>query len=282
MRKKLHTYTILALVMAILAVGCKSEYEQIRTSGDPQLILSKALEYYEAEEYQRAQSLFELVAAVYRGKKEAEEIAYKNAYTYYHPRNYLLSSYYFKNFAQTYSTSPYRQEADFMSAYSNYNLSPKFRLDQTYTDKAIEELQLFINTYPDSERVTQCNDLIDELRAKLETKAFDEGMLYFNLRSYTASVRVFENLLKDFPETQRTDQIRYMIIRSSYLLAENSILQRQPERYRVVVELGNEFVDRFEESDYAKEVATILANSQKKLNQLKDVGYQNQSAGTGS
>ncbi|MEM6377210.1 MAG: outer membrane protein assembly factor BamD [Bacteroidota bacterium] len=267
---KIAYQTVLAVcLLAVVSFGCRSEYEKVRTSGDPALILEKALAYYEEEEYQRAQSLFELVAATYRGRKEAEEIAYKNAYCYYYLRSYLLSSYQFKQFVQTYGTSPKREEAEFMSAYSNYKLSPKFRLDQSSTYTAIQELQFFINTYPNSERVTQCNELIDELRAKLETKAFDEGQLYFDRRLYTASIQVYENLLKDFPETKQTDRVRSMIVKSEYLLAENSVLQKQEERYRITLNMANESIDRFPESEYVNEIKKIREDADDKIKQLQ-------------
>ena len=269
MRKLIHSYTFLGIIVAFMLLGCKSDYEKVRTSGDPALILKKAQEYYDEEEYQRAQTLYELIISTYRGKKEAEDISFKYAYTYYYLRNYLLSNYYFNNFVQTYSTSPKRREAQFMAAYSNYRLSPKFRLDQTYTNKAIEDFQLFINTFPNSERVEQCNQLIDEMRLKLEMKAFDEGMLYFNRQLYTASVQVFENLLKDFPETKNTHEVRYMIVESAYLLAENSVLQRQEERYSEVLELANDYIDRFQDSDFLKKVENRLSDAQKKVAALR-------------
>lgn len=267
---KIAYQTILAAcLLALVSFGCRSEYEKVRTSGDPELILKKAMAFYETEEYQRAQSLYELVASTYRGRKEAEEIAYKNAYCYYYLRDFLLSSYYFKQFVQTYGTSPKREEAEFMSAYSNYRLSPKFRLDQTSTYTAIQELQFFINSYPNSERVTQCNELIDELRAKLETKAFDEGQLYFDRRLYTASIQVYENLLKDFPETKRTALVRSMIVKSEYLLAENSVLQKQEERYKVTLEMADDFIERFSDSEYVGEIKDIRTDSEKKIKELQ-------------
>jgi outer membrane protein assembly factor BamD len=278
MGKNALKYILIGLGIGLFLFGCKSEYETVRTSGDPELILKKAYEYYEQEEYQRAQSLMELVISVYRGRAEAEDLNFKLAYTFYYLKNYIMSSYRFKEFSQTYGASDRKEESDFMSAYSNYLLSPKYRLDQTYTNTAIQELQFFINSYPDSERVEQCNNLIDELRAKLETKAFEEGKLYFNLTRYNAAVQVFENLLKDFPETENTAEIRWMIIRSTYALAENSVLQRQEERYQEVVDLATEYVQRFSESEYFDEVAKMKEDSEKNINQLKeDVRYQNKS-----
>lgn len=282
MKLKQLTKIIWGLILVVAFTSCKSEFEKIRASGDAQTLHKKAFEYYEQEEYQKAQTLFELVISTYRGKKEAEELYFRYAYTYYHLGSYILASYYFKNFSQTYSTSQYRQESDFMTAYSNYQLSPTFRLDQTYTLQAIEGLQLFVNTYPQSERVRECNRLIDEMRRKMEKKAFEEGQLYYDIRQYQSSMHSFENLLKDFPDTDNAEKIRYMIIKATYLLAENSVVDKQIERYNETREKATEFATRYPNSEYVKEINSILESLSKKLNQQNNVGYQNQSARTGS
>jgi len=253
------------LVFLIGFSSCKSEFERIRTSGDGEIIYKKALEFYEIEEYQKAQTLLELAITSYRGKKEAEDIYYKYAYTYYYLERYILAAYYFKNFSQTYGASKLREESDFMAAYSNYRLSPTFRLDQSYTATAIDELQLFINTYPSSERVQECNNLIDEMRLKLEKKAFEEGKLYLDLRYYQSAMHSFENMLKDFPETINAAQVRYLIIKSNYMLAENSILDKQPERYQKTVEMAVEYIDRYASTSFAAEVMKIMEDSKKQL-----------------
>ncbi len=279
MKKQLFSLALFSGLILLLASGCKSEFEKIRISGEPKLMYEKANQYYEAEEYDKAQSLYELVISSYRGQKEAEEIYYRYAYTYYYTGQYILAAYYFNNFSSTYSSSQFREETDFMAAYSNYKMSPTFRLDQTYTAKAIEDLQLFINTYPQSERVTEANQLIDEMRAKLERKALEQGILYFDLRQYQASIQSFENLLKDFPETTRAEEIRYRIIRAAYLLADNSFVEKQEPRYRDAVERATEFLTRYPESSDAKQVEQMLEDSKKQLNQLTDVGYQDKSTG---
>ena len=263
--KKSLFITLLFAVILMLNSACKSEFEKIRSSGDVDLLYKKAYEYYEEGEYQKAQSLFELIIGSYRGKKELEDIYFKYAYTYYNLERYILASYYFKNFANTFPNSKFRQDADFMSAYSNYQLSPNFRLDQTYTLKAIDEFQLFANTYPESEKVEEANKLIDGMRKKLEEKAFDEGVLYFDLRQYQASMQSFENTLKDFPETTRAEEIRYMIIKAGYLLAENSIVTKQEERYKEVKKNAEIFQRLYPNSQYFNEVVVLDKKSQNKL-----------------
>jgi len=273
----------LIVLAAVLLTACKSEFEKVRTSGDPQLLLQKADEYYAQEEYQRAQTLYELIIGSYRGKKELEQIYYNYAYTYYHLQRFILASYYFSNFATTFPTSQYRQEMEFMSAYSNYQLSPSFRLDQTYTTKAIDEFQAFINRYPDSERVEEANKLIERMRAKLELKAFKGGELYFDLRQYQAAIQSLENLLKDFPDTKNAEEIRYLIARSAYLLAENSIITKQLERYEEALTYTELFLQKYPQSEYYNDINILNKKVSEKLKNIEgDERYQNQSARLGS
>lgn len=273
---------LLLAIISISLASCKSEFEKIRTSGDVDRIYTKAMAYYEAEEYQKAQALFEIIISSYRGKREAEDIYFKYAYTYYHLEQFILAAYYFKNFSTTYGTSELREEADFMSAYANYQLSPTFRLDQQYTIEAIEGFQLFVNTYPNSDRVEQCNKLIDAMRAKLELKAYKAAELYYDLEDYQAAIQSFENVLKDFPDTQNRVEIGYMIIRSSYLLAKNSFVEKQKERFTDAVERASEFMERYGDSRYADEVQKMYEQSTDQLKELENVRYQDESSGVRS
>lgn len=252
----------------MVGTACKSEFEKIRATSDPDTLYKKAFEYYENEEYLKSQTLFELVISNLRGKVEAEKVYFYYAYTHYKLRKYVLASYYFKNFSNTFPNSEYREEADFMSAYSNYQLSPTFRLDQTYTLKAIEGFQIFANTYPNSSRVAECNKLIDGMRKKLEKKAFSQAELYFDLQQYQSATHSFENILKDFPDTKDAEKIRYMIVKASYDLAVNSIYEKQVERFEDVIKNAELFLDRHDKSRYAKEVRSFKKNSTKKIKEF--------------
>ncbi len=279
--KKRFVFAYFLAVFAILSTGCKSEFEKIRASGNTDLIYKKAFEYYEQGEFLRAQTLFELIIPAYRGKPELEKVYYTYSYTYYKLGKYILASYYFKNFSSTFPTSNLKEDADFMAAYSNYQMSPTFRLEQTYSYKAIEEFQTFVNTYPNSERVKECNRLIDEMRLKLEKKTLEEAKLYFDLRQYQAAMVTFENLLKDFPETSNAEQVRYQMAKAAFLMAENSIFDKQEERYRQTVTYAEDFLEKFKGSPNYKEVQSIHKDSIKKLKSLTNGRYQNQSAGAG-
>lgn len=266
--KKTH---VLLLLTGFLWFGsaCKSEFEKIRVSGNQELILNKAFAYYEKGEYQRAQTLFDLVLNTIRGSEQAEKAYFQYAYTYYHLNQYLLAAYYFKNFSNTFTNSNDREEAAYMSAYSNYLLSPSYRLDQSNTRQAIDEFQLFTNMFPKSARVEECNKLIDELRRKLEQKAFAEGELYFNLRQYQSAVISFDNLLRDYPESPDVERVRYLIAKSEFLLSENSILEKKLDRYGETVTRCNDFLEKYGSSKYSKEIKDILRDAQSEVKALR-------------
>ncbi len=259
------------LIFALLGLvsACKSKFEIVRTSGNPDLILQKAFEYYEKEEYQRALTLFDLVLNQIKGKDAAEKAYFQYAYAHYHTKQFVLAAYYFKNFSNTFVNSPYREEAAFMSAYSNYQQSPSYRLEQSNTIAAIEEFQTFVNLFPESKRVDECNKLIDECRRKLEQKAFAEGQLYYNTKQYQAAVLSFDNLLKDYPESPEAEQVRYLIVKSSYLLSINSVVDKKIERYTETVARCDAFLEKYPQSADVKEVKQIRKDAETELKALQ-------------
>jgi outer membrane protein assembly factor BamD len=276
MKKNILISLYLSLFCLILT-SCKNEFEKIRASGDVNAMMKKALEYYDKGEYQKAQTLFELVMPSIKGRPELEGISYKYAYTHFYDKTFTTASFYFKNFATTFANSPLREEAEYMSAFSEYKQSPTHRLDQESSSKAIDGFQTFVNNFPESKRVKDCNKLIDELRKKLELKAYEEGELYFKIERYQAAVQVFENLLRDYPETASAESVRFTIVKAQYLLAENSVYEKQAERYKLVVEKYKDFVDKYPKSKFTKDAEIFLKNSNNKIKELGNVRYQVQS-----
>lgn len=244
------------LIFSVLT-ACKSEFEQVRLSNDPQRILTESIRYYDKGEYLRAQTLMELIINQYRGTREGEELFFKYAYTHYHLENYQLAATYFTNFANTFPYSSFTEEADFMTAYSYYKQSPSFRLDQEPSTKAIEAFQDFANKYPESERVEECNRLIDELRAKLEEKAYAQGILYYDLGQYQAAITSFDHMLYDFPETSRAEEVRFLILKSAFEYAENSVYDKRKERYDEASNYYKEYINRFPEGKHINEARAI-------------------------
>lgn len=255
--------------MAVVGLSsCKTEFEKVRESNDPKLIYEQAMKYYEAEEWLKAQTLFELVLNTYRGRKESEDLYFAYANSYYNLKQYILASHYFETFSTTFGYSDKKEEADFMAAYSNYQMSPSYKLDQQYTMDAIDGFQRFVNMYPYSERAEECNKLIDELRGKMEKKAIEEASLYRDLKRYQAAIHVYDNILKEFPETERAEEIRYYMVLTAYNLAENSVYEKKKERYEAVLNAYKIFTKKYPKSKYRKELIETNNQANKALKSL--------------
>ncbi|HUR30245.1 MAG TPA: outer membrane protein assembly factor BamD, partial [Saprospiraceae bacterium] len=134
--------------------------------------------------------------------------------------------------------------------------------------KAIEAFQDFANKYPESERVAECNKLIDELRGKLEEKSYAQGLLYYDLGQYQAAITSFETMLADFPESARMEEVRFLILKSSFEYAAKSVYDKRAERYEEAKTRYKEYVNRFPKGKHindAKEINKQIESNTKNL-----------------
>ena len=256
------------VVIALVGLGC-SKYQKLLKSSDMDLKYEAALKYYDEEKYEKAMNLFEELIPLFRGTEKAERVYYCYAYCNYQLNLLYSAAYHFKKFSMTYPLSKHAEETLFMHAYSNYLLSPSPTLDPTDTKAAINSLQLFINTYPKSELVDSSNVLMDELRAKLEEKSYLNSKQYYKIFKFKAAIIALNNTLKEFPETKHAEEINFLILKSNFLLAENSIKQKKLERINDTIEAYYNFVDTYKDSKYEKEAQTIFTKMSEMRNEIK-------------
>lgn len=239
------------LLPLITLAGC-SDYQKLLKSNDYEKKYETAVNLYEEGDYYRALQLFDQVIPVFRGKDRAEDLFYYYAYSYYNQGDNVMASYYFKRFAKSYPSSDRAEEAWFMSAYCKYLESPRYSLDQTNTREAITELQAFANRYPDSERIDRVNNLIDDLREKLEKKNYEQARLYFKMEDYQAAIVSFNNLIKNYPDTEFREESLFKIVEAKYTYAKNSIRSKQEERYQEVIEAYDRLISFYPDTEYKK------------------------------
>jgi outer membrane protein assembly factor BamD len=252
------------LLLALLVMVSCGKHQKLVKSTDNEAKYAAAIDYYEKNDYFRALQLFQQLINFYQGTDKAEKMQFYYAYCYYHQRDYVLASYYFKRFVTNYPRSPMAEEAMYMNAYCYYLDSPASNLDQTNTYTAIKELQLFINLYSSSSRVEEANKLIGQLQAKLQKKDLDIANLYLKMRLYEAAIYSYNNILKDYPDTQFKEEVLYSIFKSHYYFAQNSIVSKQSERYQSAVDAYNELVFQYPESKYLKDATAMNRNMQNK------------------
>jgi len=256
------------LAVAMFTTSC-SKYQKIVKSNDFEKKLEMAKVYFDQKKYAKAFPLFEELINFYKGTSRAEEVYYYYAYTHFHMGDLELASYHFGNYVKTFPKAPRAEECQFMTAKSYYLSSPDPDLDQEFTRKALTEMQIFINRYPTSPRVEECNNLMDRLRYKLENKSYKAAKLYYKVGEYKAAIFALRNTIKDFPESRYREEMTFMILRSSFLWAENSIESKQIERYEATIKEYDEFVSRFPDSRQVRDADVIKENSLKRIEKLR-------------
>jgi outer membrane protein assembly factor BamD len=224
-----------------------------------------AEQYYAKKKYNYAQQLYEDVMPYYRGSAEFEDIYYKYAYCAYYQKDYLNAENLFKTFLEIYPNSSKAEEVDYMRAYCFYKQSPKPQLDQSNTIKTIGMMQTFINTHPGSARNKEATEIIDICRHKLEIKDASSAKLYYDLGQFHAAAVTYASVLNTYPESERGEDYKVMVIKSYFRYAELSVEEKKAERFEKVIEECNDFKDRFPQSQYVKEVQDYLNQSQNNL-----------------
>jgi outer membrane protein assembly factor BamD len=257
-------FILLVLFSFLLITGC-SKFSKIQKSTDMEAKYEAAVNYFERKKYYQALQLFEELITVFRGTGKAEDTYYYYSQCYFETGEYTVAAYHFNNFYQTFPSSAKAEEALFKNAYCYYLDSPPSTLDQKNTIDAIRQFQLFINRFPKSDKVQQSNQLIDELRFKLETKDFDNAKLYMRRGQNKAAMVAFQNVIRSFPSTSYKEECMYYILKSSYDFARQSIEARKQERYEAAIENYLKLVDAFPESRFLKDAEKIYNESRSKL-----------------
>lgn len=246
------------------------KYQKVLKSDDYNYKYKQAVLYYENDDYNRAMPLFNELSTVMKGTSKIQEVSFYYAYCNYSTGDNLTAAYLFRNYTINFPNSKHTEECAYMSAYCYYNEAPAYSLDATNTYRAIKELQAFVDRYPASSRIEKCNNLIDELRAKLSLKAFENAKQYYVTSNFKSAIIALDNVLIDYPSFENREEVHFLIVRSTYLLAINSISTKIEERLTATLEAYMHFKDNYPNSSYLKELESTHNVTQKTLTELKE------------
>jgi len=213
----------------------------------------KAFEYYHAGDFVRSAQLFDDIVMIFLHNARADSVAFYQAMSYLNQRDFLTASHLFNRFYRDHRQSPFAVEAEFLTGYCYYRQSPRPELDQTNTEEAINAFQLFLIRNPNSEFSDDARTYLAEMRDKLVDKSYLTAVLYYNLGQYRASIIALNNSLEDYPETRHREELMFLLLRSSFLLAENSVPARRLERFQSTVDEYYSFIGEFPTSRYARD-----------------------------
>ncbi len=261
---------LILVFLCFLTFCCTScsEFSRILKSTDNDMKYEVAMDYFDRKDYNRALQLFDLLQNSFRSTPKGEMITYRTAMCYYLTHDYEVAGYYFNKFVAAYPFSTEAENAAFMSAYCSYMTSPNYTLDQKNTYSAIDQFKSYIEKYPQSDSIARAHELLADLNSKLEKKDYNICMLYYKMDNYNAAITCFENLLKNYPNTVHREEILCNMAKTYYQYAENSVSEKQKERYESCIERYNTLSYLFPDSPYLKEVEPVVNKARKKIENI--------------
>ena len=265
--KKWWSITTILLTVVLLA-GC-SNYGKLLKSNDYDAKYAAAMRYYENNSYSKAIQLFENLNLHYRGKENAENIAWYYAQALMKEKDYYTAGYQFQRFTRQYPYSEHAEEAAYLSAICKYQESSPYTLDQTSTKDAIKALEHFAERYPRSIHVPEVNSYLDELREKLLKKEYEIAMGYYKIEAYHAAYISLQTFINQYPESAYREDAMFYMLSAGYEYAANSTEEKIKERMQRVVNDFEKFSTSFSNSSYLSQAQDIYTKSKAALAKME-------------
>ena len=253
------------MLAAMLLSSC-GEYNKLLKSTDYEYKYEAAKNYFAKGKYSKSATLLNELITILKGTDKAEESLYMLGMSYYNQKDYQTAAQTFITYYNSYPRGTFAELARFHAGKGLCLDTPEARLDQSGTYKAIQELQMFLEYFPNSTKKSEAQNMIFELQYKLVQKELLSARLYYNLGNYMGNnflscVVTAQNALKDYPYTHYREDLSILILKSKYEMAIYSVEEKKGERYRETIDEYYAFVNEFPESKYLKEAEKIFKES---------------------
>jgi len=199
----------LSLITLLVLLSCTSPPPMGKLDAEDQFLLAR--ERYDDRDFEEAQQEFQKLIWNYPGSDYVDDAQYYLADCYRILEDYPTAIVEYSRLLRNYSQSPLAPAAQYHLALCYFEQSLPSHLDQNFTQKAIEELEFFLEEYPQSELVPQAGELMLKARTKLAKKGYDNARLYVKMKSYEAAIIYIEEILEEYGDTKWADDTRYLL-----------------------------------------------------------------------
>jgi len=162
----------------------------------------KGMKLIEKKKYLRAQE--ELNQAVIAGSHTewGDTAAFYLAESYYLNKEYLLALSEYQRIIRRMPFTTFLERIRYRICECYIAESPVYFNDQVYTYKAIEEIQEFLDDFPDSEFRSDALLANHDLRDKLGRKAYETGILYIKMDEPEPAISAFLEVTSKYYDTK--------------------------------------------------------------------------------
>ena len=229
------------LVFLIFLSGCASRGKIAPRRAEEQFEFAK--EKYQKKKYDEAITELYKVIFSHPGASFVDSAQFYLGMCYYWQEDYSLAIAELKKLLSSYPTSTLADEAEYYIPLCDYHMSSQPPLDQENTRLAIEGFTNFLDYYPDSPYVPRAKKYLFEARSKLAEKTYKNGLLYFRLKEYSASLIYFNEVIEKYGDTKWAGKSTFRI---------GEIYQKQGELGKALGKY-KELVESFPQEELVKE-----------------------------
>ena len=209
---------IIFILLIVLLNSCAKKNVQLEEDLSPRF--EKAMKYFDKEKYSRAKDEFDYIIMADPGSKIANESQYYMAETMFQLEEYGQASIAFDRYVRFSPDYSKIEKARYRICECAINSSNSYQRDQSQTQKALEQLQMFIEDFPGSDRLNDAEEAILSLRLKLAQKDYEVGRMYLKLEEYESALVYFQSVLNHYYDTAFAEDARIGII-FTHILNEN-------------------------------------------------------------
>ncbi|MCU0328567.1 MAG: outer membrane protein assembly factor BamD [Chitinophagales bacterium] len=253
-------YIFLFLMLSLMTVGCV-DTQKVINSNNKSYKFSKAKEWFEKKKYSSALPLIEHLIPYYKGTDTAEVLYFYLAESYFQSKEYFVAAYHYNNFNELYGKGTRGEYVTYQIGECYFKEVPRIELDQSYTNKAIDQFKTYLKQYPSGKKANEAFERIESLYRNIELKALQTAELYYHTRNYRAAVRSFENLLNTYPNIKEYESIHYKIIDAKFQFAKKSIPSKQVERYEDALNTSLNYLNKYPNSPNKAQIMSLYQKS---------------------
>ena len=197
---RLFFVSLLIVMAAMLIASCGSSNVVQNLSAEERFDAGK--KKLADGDYLEAINEFQLIKLQYPASSVADDAQFYLGECHYAKEEFLLASEEYQSLKRLMATSPFVPQAQFKIAMCYYNLAPRSTLDQTYSRKAIEEFQTFVEDYRTDTLVASAESKIRELNTRLAQKLFETADVYQKLDYNKSATIYYDMIVEQFHDTE--------------------------------------------------------------------------------
>jgi outer membrane protein assembly factor BamD len=250
MKKIILYQLILFTLLIVVLTGCGKHNIKPNISNEERMKVAEKM--FNDGDYLDARTQFRIVILNSPGGSLSDKAQFYYAECHFKVKEYILAISEYEKMTRVYANSEYVDDAQYQIGISYYKLSPKAALDQTYTEKAIEEFQRFLEDYPGSDLVPKANEYMRKCRDKLAQKNFKNGESYRKRALFRSALVYYDFVLDNYYDTKFSEKSLWEKAECYRQLSEEEqaekfyklYLEKYPEN--VKAEKAKEFLVSFE------------------------------------